>query len=297
MHFSEKPHKLGFERASALLQVQIGCTWGRCLYCAVCARQSGPAEVTPIEEVAEDLDELGQNWRAYDRIFLYGSNPFGIPNDQLVERLKLIHEKLPSVETIGGFACITDIKARTDEELAEWAALGVDGLSLGAESGYAPALKFMRKPQTPADIEEQCKRLDKAGITYTLFYLAGMAGAGNGAANAKATSELFNRINPHRINVMTMTTFEGTPLYEMVQNGEFEPASETETFLEMRDFINGLTDCETFIDTGHDVNFVNFDGVLPRDREGMVALLDLRAQHAQKHEKMLVDYRKRVRPF
>ncbi len=295
MHFSEEPHRLGFERASALLQVQIGCTWGRCLYCVVCSRHSGPSEVTPIEEVAEDLDELAQNWRAYDRVFLYGSNPFGIPNDQLVERLKLIREKLPSVKSIGGFACVTDIKARSDAELEQWAAFGVDGLSLGAESGYDPALKFMRKPQRAADIEEQCKRLDDAGITYTLFYLVGMAGAGNGAENVRATAEVFNRIDPFRINVMTMSVFKGTPLYEIVQNGEFEPASETENFLEMRDFIDGLVDCETFIDTGHDVNLVHFDGVLPRDREGMVSLLELRAQNA--NERLLSDYRKRMRSF
>lgn len=295
MHFAEEPHRLGFERASALLQVQIGCTWGRCLYCAVCARHPGPAEVTPIREVEEDLRELAQNWRAYDRIFLYGSNPFGIPNDQLIERLQLIRKTLPSVHSIGGFACVTDIKARTDAELAEWAELGVDGLSLGAESGYAPALAFMRKPQTPQDIEEQCRRLDAAGITYTLFYLAGMAGAGKGAENARATAELFNRINPYRINVMTMTVFEGTPLYEMMQRGEFTPASETEIFLEMRDLIAGLTDCETFIETGHDVNLVNFDGVLPRDREGMVKLLEIRAQNA--NERMLADYRSRIRRF
>lgn len=295
MHFAEEPHRLGFERASALLQVQIGCTWGRCLYCAVCARHPGPAEVTPIREVEEDLRELAQNWRAYDRIFLYGSNPFGIPNDQLIERLQLIRKTLPSVHSIGGFACVTDIKARTDAELAEWAELGVDGLSLGAESGYAPALAFMRKPQTPQDIEEQCRRLDAAGITYTLFYLAGMAGAGKGAENARATAELFNRINPYRINVMTMTVFEGTPLYEMMKRGEFTPASETEIFLEMRDLIAGLTDCETFIETGHDVNLVNFDGVLPRDREGMVKLLEIRAQNA--NERMLADYRSRIRRF
>lgn len=295
MHFAEEPHRLGFERASALLQVQVGCTWGKCLYCAVCSRHPGPAEVTPLEEVAEDLDELAQNWRAYDRVFLYGPNPFGMPHGQLVKRLELICEKLPSAKSIGGFACVADIQARSDAELAEWAALGADGLSIGAESGYDPALKFMRKPQRAADLEEQCARLDAAGITYTLFYLAGMAGKGKGAENAKASAEAFNRIDPYRINVMTMSVFEGTPLYEMVQRGEFEPASERENFLEMRDFIAGLTDCETFIDTGHDVNLVRFDGVLPRDREGMVALLELRAERA--NESMLADYRSRMRSF
>jgi radical SAM superfamily enzyme YgiQ (UPF0313 family) len=58
MHFSETPHRLGFERAAALLQVQTGCTWGRCRYCAVCVRHPGAVRVSPLEEVAADLREL-----------------------------------------------------------------------------------------------------------------------------------------------------------------------------------------------------------------------------------------------
>lgn len=249
-----------------------------------------------MEEFLEDLDELSDEWRMPQRIFLYGANPFGIDNDELVKRLKLIHEKLPSVETIGGFARIADIKNRTDEELAEWASLGVDDLSLGAESGYDPALKYMMKPQKASDIEEQCARLDRAGITYTLFYLVGLAGAGKGSENAKATSELFNRINPKRINMMTLTVFEGTPLYEKVQNGEFTLASEKENFAEMRDFISGLTDCDCYVNTGHDVNFIPFEGgILPRDREGMINYFSERAENA--NEELLSKYRSRIKRF
>jgi hypothetical protein len=153
----------------------------------------------------------------------------------------------------------------------------------------------MNKPQTPEQIAQACARLDAVGITYTLFYLAGMGGTGTGTQNAKATAKLFNAINPFRINVMTMTVFDGTPLSRMVENGDFIPASEREIFMEMHNFIAGLTDCTSLIDTGHDVNFVNFDGILPRDREGMMALLQLRAEHAS--ETQLANYRKRMRPF
>ena len=165
--------------------------------------------------------------------------------------------------------------------------------SLQLDNRYG--LRLLERGGGVADIEEQCARLDAAGITYTLFYLVGMAGRGHGAENAKASAEGVNRIDPYRINVMPLSVFEGTPLYEMVQRGEFEPASERENFLEMRDFVNGLTDCKTFIDTGHDVNLVHFDGVLPRDREGMVKLLSLRAERA--NERMLSDYRSRMRRF
>lgn len=277
MHYVETPHRLPYEMASAILQVSIGCSYNRCRFCSLCRVATKEYRVSPIEEILEDLDELAEQARYCNRVYMYGGNPFGMPQADLVERMELIREKLPNVRTIGGFARIADIKARTDEELAEWARLGVDDIAIGAESGYAPALKYMRKPQTVEDMIEQCARLDAAGISYTLFYLAGIAGAGKGTENAKASAEVFRTINPKRILIMTMTVFNNADLYEAVQAGEFVPAEEREIIREIRDFIDGLTDCEIFIEGSHDTNMVKIDGVLPRDRENMVLYLDQRA--------------------
>ena len=70
-------------------------------------------------------------------------------------------------------------KNKSDEDLRLLASHGVDDLSIGA-SGYDPALAFMEKGHTAADIAEQGKRLHDAGIDFTYFYLAGMVGAGKG---------------------------------------------------------------------------------------------------------------------
>ncbi len=190
--------------------------------------------------------------------------------------LELIHEKLPEVRSIGGFARVADIAARSDEELRTWARLGVDDVSIGAESGFDPALRYMRKPNTAADLERQCARLDAAGIGYTLFYLAGMAGAGACSQAAAASAEVFRRINPKRINIMTMTVFDDADLAADVAAGDFTPASEHEILAELRDFIAGLEGCTSLVEAGHDTNMVKFDGVLPRDREKMTAYLDSR---------------------
>ena len=40
--------------------------------------------------------------------------------------------------------------------------------------------RFMDKGYAAADIVEQCQRLDRAGIHYSFFYLAGISGAGRG---------------------------------------------------------------------------------------------------------------------
>ena len=180
------------------------------------------------------------------------------------------------MRSIGGFARVADIAARSDEELRTWARLGVDDVSIGAESGFDPALRYMRKPNTAADLERQCARLGAAGIGYTLFYLAGMAGAGACSQAAAASAEVFRRINPKRINIMTMTVFDDADLAADVAAGDFTPASEHEILAELRDFIAGLEGCTSLVEAGHDTNMVKFDGVLPRDREKMTAYLDSR---------------------
>lgn len=276
MHYVESPHRLPYEAGSSILQVSVGCTYNRCRFCSLCRKPGKEFRVSPRSEIEEDLSELASYTFRRPRIYLYGGNPFGIDPAELVEVLELIHEKLPEVRSIGGFARVADIAARSDEELRTWARLGVDDVSIGAESGFDPALRYMRKPNTAADLERQCARLDAAGIGYTLFYLAGMAGAGACSQAAAASAEVFRRINPKRINIMTMTVFDDADLAADVAAGDFAPASEHEILAELRDFIAGLEGCTSLVEAGHDTNMVKFDGVLPRDREKMTAYLDSR---------------------
>ncbi len=276
MHYVESPHRLPYEAGSSILQVSVGCTYNRCRFCSLCRKPGKEFRVSPRSEIEEDLDELASYTFRRPRIYLYGGNPFGIDPAELVEVLELIHEKLPEVRSIGGFARVADIAARRDEELRTWARLGVDDVSIGAESGFDPALRYMRKPNTAADLERQCARLDAAGIGYTLFYLAGMAGAGACSQAAAASAEVFRRINPKRINIMTMTVFNDADLAADVAAGDFTPASEHEILAELRDFIAGLEGCTSLVEAGHDTNMVKFDGVLPRDRQKMAAYLDSR---------------------
>ena len=276
MHYVESPHRLPYEAGSSILQVSVGCTYNRCRFCSLCRKPGKEFRVSPRSEIEEDLSELASYTFRRPRIYLYGGNPFGIDPAELVEVLELIHEKLPEVRSIGGFARVADIAARSDEELRTWARLGVDDVSIGAESGFDPALRYMRKPNTAADLERQCARLDAAGIGYTLFYLAGMAGAGACSQAAAASAEVFRRINPKRINIMTMTVFDDADIAADVAAGDFTPASEHEILAELRDFIAGLEGCTSLVEAGHDTNMVKFDGVLPRDREKMTAYLDSR---------------------
>lgn len=273
MHSPSNPRRPPHELASTILEVTRGCSYGRCRFCRVA--QTTPFQMVPENFIQEDIEEIAATIRNPKRVLLLGGNPMGLPNSKLIPILKLIRQKLPTVTQIGGYMRTGDIKLKSDEELAEMSAWGVTDVTFGTESGFDPALKRMEKGHCAKDIIEQYSRMEAVGIKYSVFYLAGFAGAGKCEEAARVSAEVFSQIHPVRIFLHTVTPFEDTLLREDVKRGTFELAPETEAMLDAATFIQNLQ-CETVIMGEHDTDLFRFEGVLPRDREGMVTTLKLR---------------------
>lgn len=60
-----------------------------------------------------------------------GANPFGLKALHLRKIASLVRAYFPQCKSIGCFSRVTDVAAKTDEELAELAAAGFDGLTIG----------------------------------------------------------------------------------------------------------------------------------------------------------------------
>lgn len=247
--------------------------------------------MVPWEHIVEDVEEIAATNAAPRRVMLVGGNPLGVSNSKLVPVLQLIREKLPSVKQVSGHVRTADLKLKSDEDLRELRELGVVEAQIGAECGWDEALAVMDKGHTVADMLEQYPRLEWAGIEYTLFYLAGFAGAGKCEQSARESAQVFSQLHPSSILVHTMTPFEGSRLRDDVENGRFVLAPESEIMRDMRTFIDNLH-CETVIMGSHDTNLFRLEGILPRDREGMVATLDMRI--AQTNDKALSGLRMRM---
>ena len=125
------------------------------------------------------------------RVFLTGANPFILKTEKLLEISALIKKYLPSVNSIGCFARITDSVNKTDDDLILLRNAGYNGLTIGVETGDDNALAFMRKGYTSQDILTQCKRLEQAGIEYGFFYLTSISGKGKVEVGAKALHRCF----------------------------------------------------------------------------------------------------------
>ncbi len=272
MHIEKPQHQTPSVMNCPMLQVVEGCTHNKCHFCDI--YRDITFHKAPIEEIEEDLDELAAVLRPnQQRINLIGGNPYALSTDQIISILDRIKEKLPYIRSFGGFCRIADIKRKSDEELALLASYGVNDLSIGAESGYDPALSFMEKGHTAADVAEQGQRLHAAGIDFTYFYLVGMAGATKGHANAVASAKAFSEAAPGHILIVCITPTKTWPLSADIEAGLWTPPDEIEMIEEIHSFIEHL-DCKTYVNCSHDTDVIRFEGLCPKDQKNMLLLIE-----------------------
>lgn len=272
MHYSDGAfYRPLFENNMLQLQVATGCSHNRCAFCDMYKQPFCPS---PHEEILQDLDEMQRYWPECPRIFLTGGNALCLPQRELVFILEQIARRFP-IATVGSFARVTDIERKTDAQLTELVALGLCDVSIGTESGLDRALQDMGKGFSAEQSLEQCLRLERAGMSYNLFYLLGMAGHGAAQESAVATAELYGKLAPRRIMIHTMTAFEGTELSHRIAQGEFAPAEELETVCELREFVARYQPREhVFLLGNHVGNVVHSAGYLPDDREKLLRYYD-----------------------
>lgn len=271
MHFSSGINRPPYEAQSAYLQVTSGCsTHNQCAFCSFYKESS--FKVSPIDEIKEDLKELRSRKLNAKRIFLQGADPFVLSYDKLMIIAELIHEYLPTVESIGGYARINNITNKSITELSDLSEVGYSNPYFGIESGDDVILNRMHKGYTSELITEQCSKMDAAGFKYVANFLNGLGGHGYGMKHAHDSAKILNGLKPTMIYASSLTLMPGTPLYKQAQTGEFEEATEVEKLQEMMEFINMLT-IPTIFQAVHVSIAVPIVGKIPRDKDEMIAKL------------------------
>ena len=290
MHFTGTIWRPPYESGSLLLEVTAGCTHHQCKFCTLYDDLPFRFRMSPLEDIEADLQEaqlyqtgplerLGLRLQGLGepqgprRAFLVGANPFILKTERLERIAELIRTYFPKCETIGCFARVTDVTAKTDQELVRLARAGYDGITIGVETGDGESLAFMDKGYGPEDILTQTHRLDAAGIGYHFFYLAGIAGAGKGEENAVRSAEIFNQAHPGRIGSSMLTVFPESRLYQEIQAGNWREAGEREKLEEVRTLVEHLEIPVIFAALGAS-NAVNLEERLPEGREAIISQLN-----------------------
>ena len=255
------------ESQSLLVQVTLGCSWGRCTFCDM--YRGIDFKVRPLSAIKADILE-GTAYR-FKRVFLCDGDALSAPQTLLVDVLSFIRDKAPAIERVGLYADARSILRKKPHELAQLRSLGLGIIYHGIETGDDTTLKAVRKGSTAAQAVEAGKRVRDAGILYSAIVLLGIAGRKRSLVHARETARVLNEIQPDFVGVLTTMVIEGTPLCTQLDAGRFHLPSRLGLLEELQCLLENLDLKKCLLTTRHSSNYLPLRVVFTYERDAAVA--------------------------
>lgn len=260
------------EANSIILQVTTGCSHNSCTFCG--AYRDKPFQIKPLTTIQQDLRFAANHCRRQQTLFLADGDALALPHEQLCQLLAMIKEQLPWVRRVSSYASCRNIIGHSDQELAEYQALGLRRLYLGLESGHDPTLKAICKGVSSKDMVTSGRRISKAGLFLSVTCLLGIAGSEHSQEHARATAAVLNQMQPNQAAVLTLMVLPGTLLERRIREGAFIPVNRLGLFKELHMLLSDLQLQRSQFQANHASNYFSLNGRLPRDKQDMLAIID-----------------------
>jgi radical SAM superfamily enzyme YgiQ (UPF0313 family) len=208
-------------------------------------------------------------------VFLQDANSLLLKTEEVVEILRYLKEKFPSVERITTYARAKTISKKTVEELQHLQEAGLSRIHIGLETGYDPLLESIQKGVTAAEQVDAGRKVKATGISLSEYVILGLGGKTMWREHALETANVLNQIDPDFIRVRTLKVLKTMPLYEKIERGEFLLSSDDEIVIEERLLIEALDGIQSTFVSDHILNLLEeVEGRLPEEKEKMLAVID-----------------------
>jgi radical SAM superfamily enzyme YgiQ (UPF0313 family) len=263
------------EAKSLLIRITRGCSWNRCEFCV--NYKDMPFSLRPLEEIKSDIAAAAEYYggRPFESCFLQDGNSFIMKTGELVELLDFLKQHFPTLKRISSYGRAHTVARKTQEELKEICAAGLNTLYCGLESGSDAVLKKVNKGSTAADMVESGLKAKQAGMTVSEFIILGLGGQELWQEHATETAAVLNQINPHFIRALTIGVKPGSGMAEQVQAGEYSLQTEKNIIVEQRLLIENLDGISSYYANHHGVDLLmEARGQLPEDKAKLLAIMD-----------------------
>jgi len=313
LSFEQGPIRPPSEAASLLLRLTRNCPWNKCAFCNTYKGKTFSRR--SVEEIKKDIDTVVEMCRLVQKIswesgfggllnrqvlarvyksgdyqlfhvaswlyngaktvFFQDANSLVMKTADVVEILKYLKERLPSVERVTTYARSSTLARKSVEDLAEMGRAGLSRIHVGMESGCDEVLKFIEKGATAKQHIEAGRRVKEAGISLSEYIILGMGGKRWAKEHALETARVLNIINPDFIRIRSLTVAKGSVLEQKVLGGEFEEETEEEVIKGERLLIEQLNGIQSNLVSDHSMNLLEeVNGKLPEDKPAMLAVID-----------------------
>ncbi len=269
------------EAYSYLLQVTVGCSHNKCTFCSMYKNKK--FHIRKMEDVLEDLEMARRAYRMVDRIFLCDGDALCLANSKLLVILDKIRELFPECERVTSYARGSDINRKTEEELRELKAAGLDMVYVGAESGSDEVLRRIKKGSTSAEILAAVQKAERCGIKTSVTFISGIGGQELTKEHAVKTGEMIRDMGASYVAILTFMPRPGAPMCEAIANGDLVIPSPIEAIEEIKmilEHTEGLEKTCVFR-SNHASNYLNLKGNLPEDRQKLIDMCNYGLSHQE----------------
>jgi len=261
------------EAYSLLIQATIGCPHNKCTFCSM--YKGSHFKVRPVQEIKEDLLAARDYYGQYiESIFFPDGNTIIMKTDQLVEIFRYARELFPELQRITVYGSARFVNKKSQEDLVRLKEAGLSRIHMGMESGDDITLQNIRKGTTSAEIIAAGLKLKNAGIQTSEYYLVGIAGQARWREHAENSARVLSAISPDFIRLRTFAPERNTPILEEILAGTFQYLRPHEALQETRVLIENLHCDNSMVLSDHITNYWNINGLIPRDRNIMLAEID-----------------------
>jgi len=280
-HYVEPLFRPPSEARSLIFQITIGCSQNQCLFCGMYKGKN--FYIRPLQEILEEIAGIPAHYRPrIDRVFLADGDALVYPFDGLCAILDAMAATFPGLTRVSSYASPNSLTTKSAEQLVKLRAKRLKILYFGLESGDDATLLAVNKGFESEWMAELVLKARDAGMKLSVTAILGLAGRGRSLQHARATAEWVNRVNPEYFSLLTMFHRHNDDFIRSLQQ-----CTRRELMLEAREMLQYLHPAKTILRSNHVSNFLDLAGSYPKDRERLIADVDLALKHAGLREGFL----------
>jgi radical SAM superfamily enzyme YgiQ (UPF0313 family) len=273
MRYEGQLYRPPSEADAYILQATIGCSWNACVYCDM--YRDKQFRVRPLAESLEDLALAGARFGGRVRkLFVADGDALILASEHWLALLEAARNSFPRLERVSCYATARNVLEKTPEELRALRERGLVRLHIGPESGDDVTLKRIAKGASHDEHVAAAHKAHAAGLEISVITMLGVAGSERSEEHAQRTAELVTAMDPEYVAALTTTVVPGTPLERLVQSKRFVLPDVAQMFRELRMIVDLARPRHAVFRTNHASNYLPLAGVLPDDRERIVAVVD-----------------------
>lgn len=267
------------EAYSLIIQITLGCSHNKCSFCSMYKEKK--FVIKPIEDIKSDIDAFRAMYknRSVEKIFLADGDALVVPTEILVQVLDYIKEVFPECKRVSIYGTAIAIHQKSVEDLKKLYEKGLTLVYLGVESGDNDALKFIKKGIRAERVVELAKKIQDTGIDLSITLIAGLMGKfQDNKMHAINSAKIITDISPKYASILNLRLYEGTELYDLMQQGKYDYLEGVEVLKEMRLVLSSIDPSKItksiIFRANHASNYLNLKGNLPEDIPRMIAEID-----------------------